>query len=367
VTSDGDRWRRDRRIVAPIFTRRRVAAHVDDMAGAARRLADAWRDAAAAGMVVDANAGAIRYTLDVLGRTVIGQDVEGFADLLERAVPLFSEHAARRSLSAVRLPASWPTPANRRANKARREVWAMVDGLVQQLRREPRAQQGLLSELLAARDPDTGEGLDDVAVRDQALTFLIAGHETSASALASALHTVGCHPDVQEQLRAEVTTVLGGGAVTDENIEELAYARQIINETLRLLPPVHTVVRRVATATSIGDHDAPEGRIVAVSVWGIHHNPAVWPDAERFDPGRFATSADGDEFAGVDRYAHLPFGGGPRGCIGHALAMNELVAGLAAVVATYRIAAVAPSFDVDVGVTLRPRGPVHLRLTPCIG
>lgn len=365
ITSEGDVWRRDRRIVAPLFTRRRVASHVGTMALAATRLVSTWDEVARRGGQVDLHDAGMHYALDVLGRTVFGDDVERLVPVLQATVPLLSDFAARRALSAVRVPHSWPTTANRRAARARRQLWGVVDELIANRRSSEADGDDLLGLLLTARDPDSGETLDDDAVRDQALTFLIAGHETTGTTLAFALHLLGRHETEQERVRDEVGIVVGDRSIVDADIGLLAYTTQVVDEALRLYPSGHTIVRHAHQRASLAGHEVPPGRIVAVSVWGVHHNPEVWPDPERFDPDRFERRpAESEPDSHIGRYSHLPFGGGARGCIGQHLAMAELVVAVATVVRAFRLASVVETPDLDVGATLRPRGALACRLRP---
>lgn len=352
ITSDGDRWRRDRRTMAPLFTKRRIGSYVADMAVAADRVADSWTGCDE----VDVERAGRHYALDVLGRAVFGADVESLAGMLEEAIPLLSEFAARRALSVVRIPASWPAPANRKADAARQRLFRYVDDLVGQRRAGSLDGGDLLTLLLTARDPETGDALDDRAVRDQALTFLVAGHETTGATLAFALHLLARHPAAQDRVRAEAASVAGDQPIGSDHVERLRYAAQVVDETMRLYPAGHTVVRHAHDPTLLGGHEAPAGRIVAVSVWGVHHNPDVWPDPYRFDPDRFASEPE-------DRYTHLPFGGGPRACIGQHLASAELVVALATLLRTYRLEADDVEPAVEVGATIRPPAPLLCRAT----
>lgn len=365
ITSDGVRWRRDRRIVAPLFTRRRVASQVGTMARAATRLASSWEDLAHGSGNVDLQDAAMHYALDVLGRTVFGDDVERLVPVLRETVPLLSDFAARRALSPLRVPHSWPTPANRRADGARQQLWGVVEQLIARRRKADAAGDDLLGLLLTARDPESDETLDDSAVRDQALTFLIAGHETTATTLAFALYLLGRHQPEQERVREEVKLVVGERPVAETDIDQLRYTAQVINEALRLYPSGHTIVRHAHTTARIAGHEVPPGRIVAISVWGIHHNPDVWTDPDRFDPDRFEQGSRGAEpdLQG-GRYSHLPFGGGPRGCIGQHMAMAELVVAVATVVRAFRLESVAAEPPLDVAATLRPHGELECRLRP---
>jgi len=352
LTSDGDRWRHDRRIVAPLFTRPRIASYVAEMAASAGRLVPAWAPAAAGGAPVDLVGPSMRYALEVLGTTVFGEDVQFAEPVIRETVPVVNEHVTRTALSPVPLPSWLPTPATRRAERARRRMWRMVEDLIARRRAAldaPADAPGgdLLSLLLSARDPETGAGLDDAAVRDQALIFLLAGHETTGATLAFALHLLGRDQAVQQRVRDEVGGVVGERPIGAGDLDALRYTTQVLNETMRLYPAGHTVVRRSVV---------PPRRIVAVSIWAVHRNPAVWPDPGRFDPDRFAPGA------AHDRYAHLPFGGGPRGCIGQYLAMAELVVAVATLVRALRLESVLDEPALDVGVSLLPGGELPCRL-----
>ncbi|MGI8806856.1 MAG: cytochrome P450 [Acidimicrobiales bacterium] len=224
----------------------------------------------------------------------------------------------------------------------------------------------LLSLLLTATDPETGAGLDDIAVRDQALIFLLAGHETTGATLAFALHLLGRHPDVQQRVRDEVDQLAQRRPLEAADVDKLSYTAHVIEETMRLYPAGHTLVRRSTDDNVLAGHSVPPKRIVAVSVWAIHHNPAVWPDPYRFDPDRFErrkAAADGDREGGqASRYAHLPFGGGPRSCIGQYLAMAEMVVAVATVVRAFVLEATLEEPPLDVGVSLLPGGRLPCRL-----
>jgi len=365
LTSDGDRWRRDRRILQPLFTRKRVASYVGTIGEAANELIRSWHEDAVAGRPVDLHDSALRYALDALGRAILGDDVVDARLVLKDALPLLSQHAVRRGLALVRLPPSLPTPSNRRAAAAQAEVYGLVDRLIARRRAADHAGDDLLGLLLAARDPEGTGGIDDRGIRDQVLVFLLGGHETTASALALTLQLLATHPDVQERARAEVGRVLADRRAAPEDVERLRYTAQVVDEALRLYPPGHTVVRTAVEDVRLLGHEVPRGRIVALSFWGIHHNPSVWRDPERFDPDRFAPSESGEDDATSQlRYRHLPFGGGPRACIGVHLALTELVIAVAEVLRAYRLRAVVAEPRLDVGLTLRPLGPLPCRVEP---
>ena len=377
LTSHGQRWLQHRRIIQPLFTRQAIAGHIEAMAEPTDRLVSALGLAGSQGRPVDLLEHANRYALDVLGAVVFGADLVQTAPVLHETLPLLSTHAAKRGLAAVRLPRWIPSLANRRSEKARRLLWTTVDGIV--ARRRQQAEAGgrdLLGRLLAATDPETGVSLSDDDVRAEALVFLTAGHETTATVLTLALDLLARHPEAQERVRGEVDALGGRRPLRAEDLNSLNWSRKVIDETMRLFPPGHTVVRRAITDVVVDGCPLPAGRIVAINLWGLHRNPAIWNDPERFDPDRFvADRSDGEEEAGdslagepgeasIDRYAYLPFGGGPRKCIGAHLATAEILAGLAATIRAYTLEPVGTAPELDVGVVLRPRPPVLCRLTP---
>ncbi len=363
LTSQGDRWRRDRRILQPLFTRRRVATYVGTISEAADDLVASWRDGARARRPVDLHSSAMHFALDALGRAVLGDDVAGARVLLQDALHVLSEHAIRRALAIARFPPSLPTPANVKAEKTQAALYGLVEEIVARRRSAQQTGDDLLGRLLAARDPEDGAGIDDGDVRDQVLVFLLGGHETTGAALAFTLHLLAAHGDVEERVRAEATAVLGDRAPEPDDVQELRYTTQVVDEALRLYPPGHILVRSAVEDTELLGHEVRKGRIVVISIWGIHHSLAVWPDSYRFDPDRFALHGpDADRAAHHVRYAHLPFGGGPRACIGAHLAITEIVVAVAAVVRAYRLRALVEKPDLDVGLSLQPKGTLRCRL-----
>jgi cytochrome P450 len=356
LVSDGDRWRQHRRVAQPLFTRKAVAGHLDTVAAAAADLAS-WCEQ---DRTVDLHAVSMRYALHALGHTVFGDDIAEAAPTLRTALPPLGEHLKQRSLAPVRSPHWWPSPANRRAEAVRRVVWDLADKLIADRRATGAEGDDLLSRLLRARDPETGQALSDDDVRDEAIIFLIAGHETTGTALAFTLYLLGRHPDVQERVRSEVI-----GAAGQVDLDHLPFTAQVIDEAMRLYPPAHTVVRRASEGTELLGYPVDKGRIVAVNIWGIHHRPSVWDDPGAFRPDRFeAARAPGAASRRKPSYSHLPFGGGPRACIGEHLAMAELAAAVAAMVQRYRLTSVQDTPAVEVDLSLRPRGTLPCRLDP---
>lgn len=364
LVSEGERWRRDRRIAQPLFTRRAVASHLETIARATRDLVN-WCDAdAVAGRPIDLHDLSMRYALHALGRTVFGDDIVEAAPKLRAVLPPLGDHLKRRALAPLRIPYSWPTPRNRRAEEIRRTVWGLADELIAKRRATGTDGKDLLSRLLSARDPESDEGLSDNDVRDEAIIFLIAGHETTGSALAFTLYLLGRHPDAQERVRAEVAEAIGDAPAPEYEVDRLPYTAHVVDESMRLYPPAHTVVRKAAKDTQLLGYPVHSGRIVAVNIWGIHHRPSVWPDPFAFKPERFEAAGSDAEQRRRGTYTHLPFAGGPRACIGEHLAVAELVAAVAALVRRFRLSSLDESPKLEVDLALRPKGALPCRFDP---
>jgi cytochrome P450 len=358
LTTEGEQWERQRRLTQPLFTRKTVASYSDLMAEEAALLADRW---SRNGSGVDANAEMVRLTLRVVGRAIFGDDVQRTADVLDWAFPVLNRRMFRRATSPVATPESWPTPDNRRAARARRALDQVIDELVDRRRRSGANGEDLLSRLLSARDSDTGEPMEPQEVRDQALIFLLAGHETTSTALTFTYHLLGRHTDEQERVRAEVDAVLDGRAPTMADLPALELTTMAIKEAMRLYPPAYALGRLLHVDEEIGGYRIPAGANVLVSQWATHRHPEFWSEPERFDPSRFAAGLEAERHP----YAYFPFGRGPRSCIGSHFAMLESVIAVAAVLQRYRIVSETEPVALDThGITLRPAGAVPLRVEP---
>jgi cytochrome P450 len=359
LNSQDDRWLRQRRFIQPLFTRRRIAGYAASMAEEAGALVAAWRPAAAAGQPVDANAEMSALTLRVVGRLLFGADVERAIPVVRYAFPLLGRDARRRAFAPVRLPREWPTPANRRAMRARREIRDVCDELIARRRDVPEAARGddLLGLLVGARDGE--EALDDAEIRDQILIFMLAGHDTTAVALTFSLHLLGRHPEALRRLQQEVDDVLGDRTPTPDDVERLPYAAMVIKEAMRLYPPAPGLGRRTAEGDVVCGFTIPAGSDVALSPWVTHRHPAFWPEPERFEPQRFAAEHEADRH----RHAYFPFGAGPRACIGQYFSMLEATIVLAMIVRAYDMSAPDMRIPLTPGITLHPDAPVPCMLT----
>jgi cytochrome P450 len=360
LTSDGDDWRRQKRMVQPLFTHRRVAGYVPMMAEEAEGVVARWNAAADAGETVDLHGDMTRATLRVVGRALFGTDVDHAVSVLENPVPYLSRRAIRRSLSPVNVPPTWPTPGNKRAARYQAAIYALVDELIASRRAAPRREEDLLTLLLGAQDPENGQGLTDVEVHEQALIFLLAGHETTATSLTFTLHLLGHHPEVQKRLHAEVDEVLGGRAPGLEDVRALEYTTMVIKEAMRLYPAAYSIARIPVREDLFEGYRIPAGAAVLASPWATHRHPTHWEAPERFNPNRFTPERE----RARHRYAYFPFGGGPRACIGQYFSMLEAVIIVAMLVQSYEVTSPNRPVRLFTGITLRPAEAMPARIAP---
>jgi cytochrome P450 len=327
VTGDGllavdtPGWRRQRPLVQPAFHHEsldRIVTHVHTATG---RLLGEW-ERLPAGAVVDMDAAMMELALEVVGHALFGTDLSRDAAEITRATLAALDVVVARARVPLTPPAWLPTPGNRTLSAAVRTLDATVSRMVSERRRTPRAEpEDMLDLLMASRD-EAGFGLTTDELRDQLVTFIVAGHETVASALTWTWALLAAHPDVQARMQAEADEVLAGRAPTFADFRRLTYTRAVFDEVLRLYPPAWLITRKASQPDELAGHAIPEGALVILSPWLLHRHPAVWTDPEAFRPERFL---EGD----IDRRAFLPFGAGLRQCIGRDFSYVEGVLTLA--------------------------------------
>ncbi len=321
VLSNGDFHRHQRRLMQPAFHRDRLIAYTEIMRRAAADLADSWR----AGEVRKIDEDMQRVAVTIVGEALFSTELgkEAIAEA-RRSIYLIIQQGMIRALSP-KFVEKLPVPGNRRFDEAITRMQAIVLAVIREWRTEGTDHGDLLSTLLLA-------GMTDEQARDEVLTLLTAGIETSALALAWTFHELGRHPEVEARVHAELDEVLGGRPVTAENLGQLTYLRQVVDEVLRLYP-LWMLMRRTLEEVDLGDVRLPEGAEVIVSPHALHHDPASFPDPARFDPGRWAP----ERTAELPKGAFIPFGAGNRQCIGNRFAQNEIVITVATVAAHWRL------------------------------
>jgi cytochrome P450 len=359
LTSEGDHWRRQRKLAQPAFHRERIAGFVDTMAGTTADMLARWASLDA-GTVIDVHAEMMRLTLRIVGKTLLSADLESDAKQFGEALNVAIHWANAYVESIVRVPPWFPTPANLRFRSAQRTIEGVVLRVVEERRRSGADQNDLLAMFMNARDETTGERMTDRQLLDELLTLTLAGHETTANALAFTFHLLSRHPAVLADLREEAARVLGGRAPALEDLPRMPYTKAVIEESLRLYPPAWVFERIALEDDEIVGHRIPRGTIVAVSPFVMHRLPSLWPNPEGFDPRRFL-----EPDPNRPKLAYLPFGGGPRTCIGNTFALTELQIILPMIVQRASLELLpGAELDLDSSVTLRPRSGVPMTLRP---
>jgi cytochrome P450 len=354
-----ERWVPRKRALQPVFTHRNVRRFGGHMSHAAQTVVDRWRDAAGAGggLEVDLDLACRRLTMQSLGRSILGLDLNERGDAIAESMHVASSYAADRALRPVRAPHWLPTPARRRAQAAVAAMLAVADEILQACRADPTRDAPLVHALMAAADPVSGRVLSDDDIRKDLLIFMLAGHDTTATALTYALWALGHHPDVQDRVAAEATAI-GNRELVPADVPRLGYTRQVLDESLRLCPPAAGVGRRALQDMAVDGYRVQAGSIVAVGIQAVHRDPAVWDDPTVFDPDRFSPDASRERA----RWQFVPFAGGPRSCIGEHFAIRETTLALATIVSAVEIRSLDDEFPVEVPYTTVAKGPIRAHL-----
>jgi cytochrome P450 len=349
LVSEGALWQKQRRLVQPGFHRDRIAAYGDVMVRFAERVAAGYRD----GEVRDIHEDMSHLTLDIVAKTLFDVEITQVARKIGAALAVLME---RYSGIGTLVPLRIPTRANRRARKAIAELDAIVYGIIAE-RRRTGGHGDLLSMLIAASDEDGA--MDDVQLRDEAMTLLLAGHETTALTLAYALHLLALRPESQDRLLAEINEVLGARPATAADLPRLRYADAVIRESMRLFPPAWAVGREAIAPCTIGGHAIAPGTQLWAAQWVVHRDPRWFAEPLAFRPERW----ENDFARALPRHAYFPFGGGPRICIGNAFATMEAVLVLVTLARRLAVSAVDRGpLRLTPSVTLRPKDGIRLRV-----
>ena len=353
LTSEGEFWLKQRRLAAPAFHPDRIAAYGRVMTACAQRQSETWGD----GETRNIHADMMRVTMEIVSKTLFDVEVERDVDAIGRSFDLVIREIARRFRRPVKI-ADWiPLPGNLRY---RRGV-ALLDRLVSRVLAERRERPGdrgdLLSMLLAARD-DEGRPMSDKQLRDELITLFLAGHETTAIALSWTLFLLAKNPAAEERLRREISDVAGDRLPEAGDMARLRYAAAVFQESLRLYPPAYVVGRESLRECVIGEYDVPPRTTIYFSPWVLHRDPRHFADPESFRPERWL---DGST-ARLPKYVSIPFGGGPRVCIGERFAMMEGVLVLVTILQRVRLEMAGPDPVPFPSITLRPEGGPIMRV-----
>jgi len=360
LTNDGPSWLHQRRLMQPAFHRKRLSTYGTLMTDATVAMLERWQVCSERGMPLNMAEEMMRLTLRIVGQTLFTLDLDQDVGTIGPAVTTVLERLGDYVLRPLP-PLGVPTPRNRRLQRAIHALDQVVYRLIAEQRTGQSEGRDLLSMLLSAQDEETGQGMNDRQVRDEVMTLLLAGHETTANTLTWTWYLLSQSPEIEHRLHAEVNEVLGGRVPTVADLPELKYTRMVLEEVLRLYPPTPILSRKAIAADELQGYRIAANSMIMISPYAVHRHPALWEEPDRFDPERFTP-----KYAGArPPYAYFPFGGGPRICIGNNFAMMEAQLILATVAQRYQLRLV-PGHPVEpqMVVTLRPRYGLPMTLHP---
>jgi cytochrome P450 len=358
VTSRGELWQRQRRLIQPLFARSRMAGYQDEILAAGLSLCRSWESLPPAG-VANVSTAMMHTTLEVITRTMFHTSVLDRFDAFAEALQTVLRYAANDHRTPLRPPRWLPTPRRRAFLRAMGLLDDFVYGLIRERRAAGPLAGDLLDQLLAARDPQ-GRAMDERQIRDEVLTVFAAGHETTAVTLGWVWHLLSIHPEAQERLYRELVEVLGDAPPSVADLPRLPWARAVLEEALRLYPPAVVLQRKTAAPEQLGGFELPAGARVLINLFNIQRHPEFWEEPDAFRPERFLPGSAPSRH----RLAFMPFGAGPRVCVGSSFAMEEALLLMALIARRFRFEPLAgASVQPEIEVTLRPRGGHKLAVT----
>jgi cytochrome P450 len=357
LTSEGDFWRRQRRLSQPAFHREKVAGHAAVMVSYTERMLQGWAD----GQTLDVQDAMMRLTLEIVAKCLFDADVSGDSADASAAMETVLHCFTARVNSLINLPMFIPTSTNLRLRRAKGRLDRIVYGMIAARRASGEDRGDLLSMLLSATDPveEGGSGMTDLQLRDEAMTLFMAGHETTANTMAWVFYLLSKNPEAEAKLHAELDQELPDRPPTFDDLPRLAYAERVVTEALRLYPTVWLLGREAIEPTEVGGHPVPVGTTVYMSQWVLHRDPRFFDDPLEYRPDRWLDGLAKK----IPRYAYFPFGGGPRICIGNAFALMEATLLLATIARRFRVKVAHPEAVVPLPtMTLRPVGGMEVVL-----
>lgn len=346
-------WTPRRRTLQPVFTKQAVNEFGGHMAAAAESVSGSWR----AGDEVDLDAESRQLTMRALGHSVLGQDLTDHTEAITDPMRTVFDYVVARATNPLRAPRWLPTPPRQRARAAAGTIRHAALEIVRACRVDSHREAPLVRALIAAADPETGQPLTDTEIADELIIFMLAGHDTTATAICYALWALGRHRDIQDRVAAEVSE-LGNRRLMPDDVPSLRYTRQVLQESLRLCPPAAVGSRVTTRDVAVDGYRVPAGSTLMFSRMSVHRDSHLWPDPLRFDPERFAEQNSRHR----DRWSYTPFGAGPRSCIGDHFAMLEATLALATVVRDVEITALHDDFPTTASFTLMADGRIPARI-----
>jgi cytochrome P450 len=358
LTSEGDFWRRQRRLAQPAFHRDRLAAFVKIMTDAGNTLLQKW-DSLPDGTTVNVSTSMMQVTVDIVCKAMFSSDVEDAVAVVNKEFNVANEKLIKRITSPIKIPLSIPTPGNIREKQSYKAIRGVVEKIIDKRRQSAEHYDDLLAMLMEAKDEDTGEMMSNEQILDEVVTIFLAGHETTAVALSWLFHCVEENAEVEAKLLAEAKTVLNGNIPQLDDLRSLEYTRMVIDETMRLYPPAWVIGRQALDDDEIGGYHIPKGVNTLIPVYAIHRDKRYWDEPEKFIPERFSK----EKAKSYHKFLYFPFGGGPRLCIGNNFALMEMQLIVPMILQRYQLRKPKGfQFKQDPLITMRPEPEMLMQL-----
>ena len=359
LTSEGEFWKRQRRLAQPAFHKEKLNLMFQNMVEQTQKCIEKLDVYADTNLSFDLSKELYKLTLDIVNSTLFYNEVDNTTDTIYKLVSEASEYITKRIDNPLQLPEWIPTPTRRREKEVLKYIDNVFFSVIDRRRQQHEQQEDLLSMLMDARDEETGEAMSNQQLRDEILTIFVAGHETTQIALGWTFYLLTQNPDKLKILTDEIDLKLNGEIPTPESIRGLHYLKQVIDESMRCFPPAWIMGRKTIEADVINGYEIPAGTNVIMPIYVVHHDERVWENPYEFQPERFAM----ENVKEKHKYSYFPFGGGPRLCIGNNFAIQEMQVCLAMFLQKFRIE-VDEDFvpELDPLVTLRPKNPIYAKI-----
>ena len=330
VTNDGPNWAHQRKLIQPVFSSKSVNGFDSIISSVTRNALDAWMKNEGTDIWLDREMS--RITFQIVSRTLFGADIDDVADEMIDILMLLNIHPLRLD-ALLRLFPRIPTPSNRRFKAANSRLDEIVYSLIKSHQESDNESNDMVGRLLAAVDPETGKGMSKTQIRDEVVTLMLAGHETSSTGLTWTFYLLSKHPEIEKKLLDELTAVLQGRVPNSDDLSQLPYLKQVVQESMRLYPPVWGIARRSKKINNFCGYTIPANSYIAITPYILHRHPDHWVEPSIFNPDRFESGQNKSRHP----YAYLPFGAGPRACIGAGMAMLEMQLILAQILPIFKL------------------------------
>jgi cytochrome P450 len=357
VTNDGESWAQQRKLMQPVFSSKSINGFDSIITDVTDNVLNNWMQCENSEIWLDREMS--RITFQIVSRTLFGADIDEISDEMIDILMLLNIHPLRLD-ALLRLFPHIPAPSNRRFKAANRRLDEIVYGLIKSHRESTNDSDDIVDRLLKAVNPETGAGMDEKQIRDEVVTLMLAGHETSSTGLTWTFYLLSKHPEIEKRLLEEIRTVLQGRTPNSSDLSQLPYLKQVVQESMRLYPPVWGIARRSKSLNNFQGYTVPPNSYIAITPYVLHRNPEHWVNPNLFDPDRFSPGKSKSRHP----YAYLPFGAGPRACIGAGMAMLEMQLIIAQILPLFKL---TPTKDhpveMEAAVTLKPRFGMKVKLS----